>query len=338
MVQGGITFERNEVGKMCDHLSLDFVLSFCQDKIPRHGEDSYCYSFCDVAGLLGAFDGCGGAGAKKHDYYSGHTEAYMASRFCAGVFYDCFRQLFPCRCTAAELTTEVFAPEIMRLLNEYEPPKDDTGFAIKGASVRTLPSTAAVALIQQKQDGSMLVTAIWAGDSRVYIMDSQGLAQLTVDDTTVPDPMLNVYEDGALRNVLCSNKPAKFHCRTVSMQEPFVVFSATDGCFGYLSTPMEFEGVLLETLLKTDCAAQWESELAGRIGAVAGDDSTLCLAAYGYGSYTGLQQAFAKRYSQLQADYLQAVAKLPLEDRESRFSLWETYRNQYMRHTKDGQA
>lgn len=323
---------------MQNSFSFDFALSFCQDKIPGHGEDSYCYSFCDTAGLLGAFDGCGGAGARKHDYYSGHTEAYMASRFCAGAFYDQFRKLFPCNQTADALTKEVFAPQTARRLIDFGPPKDETGFQIKGSSVRTLPSTAAVALIQQGVDGSMLVTAIWAGDSRVYIMDSLGLAQLTVDDTTVTDPMVNIYEDGILKNILCSDKPVKLHCKTITMNEPFIVFSATDGCFGYLSTPMEFEGVLLETLLKTKCVADWERELANTLGSIAGDDHTLCLAAYGYRNYATLQKSFVRRYEYIEKHYLLPVSNIPVEDRESRFELWSSYRDNYMRYIKDGQA
>lgn len=321
---------------MQHNLSLDFVMSFCRDKIPGHGEDSYCYSFCDTAGLLGAFDGCGGAGARKHDHYSGHTEAYMASRLCAGAFYDQFRKLFPCSHAAADLVEGVFAPRTVQCLLNFGPPKDETGVRIKGSSVRTLPSTAAAALIQQAGDGSMLVSAIWAGDSRVYIMDSRGLAQLTVDDTTVADPMVNIYEDGILTNILCSDKPVKLHCRTFVMNEPFLVFAATDGCFGFLSTPMEFEGVLLETLLTTKCAAQWESKLAETIGSVAGDDHTLCLAAYGYGSYEALQKSFAQRYAYLEKRYLIPVSYMPIEDRESRFELWGSYRDHYMRYIKDG--
>lgn len=323
---------------MQHNLSLDFVLSFCRDKISGHGEDSYCYSFCDTAGLLGVFDGCGGAGAMKHDYYSGHTEAYMASRFCAGAFYDQFRRIFPCKHNAVSLTKNVFEPQVIQRLIDFTPPKNGTGFKIKGSSVRTLPSTAAVALIQKSANASMLVSALWAGDSRVYIMDSKGLAQLTIDDTTVNDPMISIYEDGILKNIFCADKPVELHCKTIAVKEPFVVFTATDGCFGYLSTPMEFEGVLLKTLLNTKCVADWENELANIIGAVAGDDHTLCLAAYGYGSYETLQKSFAERCRYLEEHYLIPVANIPIEDRDSRFKLWDLYSDGYMRYIKDGKT
>lgn len=319
-------------------LPLDFVMSFCRDKISGRGEDSYCYSFCDTAGLLGAFDGCGGAGARRHDYYSGHTEAFMASRFCAGSFYDQFRKHFPGYHIASDLTKKVFGPRTAQRLLDFGPPKDTTGFQIKGSSVRTLPSTAAVALIQQQENGSMLVSAIWAGDSRVYILDSRGLAQLTVDDATVTDPMVNIYEDGVLKNMVCSDRPVNLHCKSVVMQEPFVVFTATDGCYGFLSTPMEFEGVLLETLLESGSVNQWETSLAGVLGSVAGDDYTLCLASYGYGTYEALQAAFARHYEKLSEKYLRRVSGMPLEDRQSRYRLWNSYRDNYMRYIKDGPA
>ena len=320
---------------MQHNLSLDFVLSFCRDKIPGHGEDSYCYSFCDTAGMLGTFDGCGGAGARTHEFYSGHTEAYMASRLCAGAFYDQFRKLFPCNYSAYSLTSEVFAPQTTQRLLDFGPPKDVGGFQIKGSSVRTLPSTAAVALMQHEASGEIVVTAIWAGDSRVYIMDGGGLAQLTTDDTTVSDPMVNIYEDGILKNILCSNKPAYLHCKTIRMNEPFIVFSVTDGCFSYLSTPMEFEGVILDTLLKAKCVADWENDLVGVIGSVAGDDHTLCMAGYGYGSFSNLQANYTRRFAFIEKNYLLSVQGMPIDDRQSRFDLWNYYKNDYMRYIKD---
>ena len=150
--------------------------------------------------------------------------------------------------------------------------------------------------------------------------------------------MINIYEDGVLRNVFCSDKPVKLHAKTIKIEAPFIVFSATDGCFGYLSTPMEFEGVLLNTLLKTKCVADWEKELASSIGTVAGDDHTLCLAAYGYGSYAALQKCFARRYEYIEKHYLIPVSNMPIEDRDSRFELWSSYCDNYMRYIKDGQV
>ncbi len=307
--------------------TLDFIMSFCRDKVPGRGEDSYCYSFCDGAGLLGVFDGCGGAGAKTHEKYSGHTEAYVASKLCAGAFYDSFRAVFPDNREAQQLVSQVFAPCVQQRLTKYSPPQKSSSIKITGSGIRTLPTTAAVALVRGTE-----VSALWAGDSRVYVLDSRGLAQLTTDHTSEPDPLITIYEDGILRNVLCADHPVQLSCKTIQLQGPFVVFAATDGCFGYTSTPMEFEGEILKTLLDSNCVAQWEQQLADAISAVAGDDHTLCLASYGYGSFENLQNSFRARYEALKENYLTAVAAMPLEDRESRYTLWKTYQKEYMRY------
>ena len=316
-------------------LPFDFTLSFCREMIPGKGEDSSCHSFCDDAGLIGVFDGCGGAGARTHDFYSGNTEAYMASRICAGAFYDQFRSTFPCDLPAERAVQELFAPAALERLKTYSPPKDPDAFVMKGSMVRTLPTTAAAALIQSV-NGGVAVSPIWAGDSRVYVLDSLGLAQLTVDDTSVPDPMENVYEDGVLRNVLCSDRDVTLHSFTRVLQPPFVVLAATDGCFGYVSTPMEFEGMLLETLQRAETPAQWERYLEEAIGSVAGDDHAMVLVSFGYGSFGALQKSLYQRWQWLRENYILPVQSLPLEDRQSRFALWESYRGDYFRMLKDG--
>lgn len=317
-------------------LPLDVILSFCRDAIPGKGEDSYCYSFCDTAGLLGVFDGCGGAGARTHALYSGRTEAYMASRLCAGAFYDSFRETFPCDKTADSVAVEVLGKKAVQRLSDYQPPKDPN--AVLGSMVRTLPTTVAAAVVQQTKEEELLVSAVWAGDSRVYILDSQGLAQLTVDDTSVPDPMDNIYEDGVLKNMFCSDRKVRIHCRTVRIKPPFAVLAATDGCFGYVSTPMEFEGMILGNLMSANSPAQWESMLAEQIGRFAGDDHTLCLAAFGYRKFANLQNSLLDRYHHLVQAYLQPVSTLPVEDRQSRYDLWKQYRGNYLRYLEDDQV
>lgn len=316
--------------------ALDFILSFCREKISGQGEDCYCHSFSDHAGLLGVFDGCGGAGARKHAFYSQHTEAFMASRLCAGVFYDCFRKDPPDRISPRQFVQENLSPAIDRCLRHYQPPREAGSVMIKGSMVQTLPTTVAAALLQTGSNGCVRVSAIWAGDSRVYILDEKGLAQLTVDDTTVPDPMENLYEDGLLKRVVTADRSAKFSCNTVEVKPPFMVFAATDGCFGYVSTPMEFEGMLLQTLMDSETADQWEEKLMSAIGAVAGDDHSLCLAAFGYGSMAAIRQTMSGRYTQLKSRYLDPVSGMPMEDRDSRRVLWTQYQDGYCRYLKDG--
>lgn len=322
---------------MLNQLPLTFLLSFCRDKIPGKGEDSFCYSFCDSAGMLGVFDGCGGAGARTHAYYSGKTEAYMASRLCAGAFYDLFRMHYPEQQDTAAFVRDVLQPGTLEQLSRFQPPKVPGTIQIRGSMVRTLPSTAAAVIVQAQDDGSVKVVAIWAGDSRVYILDGRGLAQLTVDDATVTDPMLNIYEDGILKNIFCSDRAMHLNYREVVVKPPFMVLAASDGCYGYVTTPMEFEGLLLRTLLASKNVAHWEQILADAIGSFAGDDHAMCLAAFGYEGFDELKYSFNERTMHLWNTYIQPVENLPAEQREPRFALWEMYKHDYLRYLKDGQ-
>lgn len=321
---------------MLNKLPLTFLLSFCREKVTDNGEDSYCYSFTDYTGMIGVFDGCGGAGARRHDYYSGKTEAYMASRLCAGAFYDAFRNHCPLKMPVDEFAQQVLKTAAVEQLKRFQPPQDAGAPVLRGSMVRTLPSTAAVAITQLLEDGSVKVSALWSGDSRVYILDQQGLAQLTVDDASVKDPMLNIYEDGVLRNLFASDRPVRLNCREVVVQPPFMVLTATDGCYGYVSTPMEFEGLLLQTLLGASSVAEWESTLADTIGSFAGDDHTMCLAAFGYQSFSQLQRSMEPRMQYLWENYIQPLRDVPVEQREPRFALWAYYKHDYARYLEDG--
>lgn len=314
----------------------DFWMTIYQETKTKEGEDSYCRCFCKDAGLLSVFDGCGGLGAQRHKHYSNATEAYIASRLCSGAFFDAFRKTFPLddenSITGAGFSA-LAAAYCADVLSAYKPDVD-TAARMRGTMVKALPTTAAAALIRCMKS-YYAINPIWAGDSRVYLLTEAGLAQLTVDDTTVPDPMKNLYEDGILKNILCADKEPHLHCNEVHINEPFIVFAATDGCFGYFSTPMEFEGAILRTLADSSCVSDWEQRLHSCIGAIAGDDYTLGMASYGFGTFTRLKRTFKRRLELLQREYLQQILNLPLEDRDARQVLWQRYMPNYFRYIED---
>lgn len=321
---------------MAHKLPLSFWLSFCREVIPDRGEDCECHSFADDKGLIGVFDGCGGSGARTHDWYSGKTEAYMASRLVAGTFYDCFRLWAEQSDSAEQFAREVIWPMTVSQLRKYQAPEDPNGIRISGTLMRRLPSTAAAAILTRQDDGNVEITAAWAGDSRVYLLDSDGLAQLTVDNASVLDPMENIYKDGILNNVFCADRNVELFTNALVRKPPFLVFAATDGCYGYLSTPMEFELLLLGTLLNATGVDHWEQSLAQVIGDVAGDDHSISMAAIGYDSFEQLQKSLIPRYDRVWSEFVEPIQDLPMEIREPRFRLWQQYRPNYFRFLKDG--
>jgi hypothetical protein len=60
-----------------------------------------------------------------------------------------------------------------------------------------------------------------------------------------------------------------------------VLLAATDGCFGYLPTPMHFEHLLLATLAATRSTEDWSSALQREISAVTGDDAAISVLGVG---------------------------------------------------------
>lgn len=196
----------------------------------------------------------------------------------------------------------------------------------------TLPTTAAAAHIRAQPGGLLHVSPIWAGDSRVYRLDASGLSQLSVDDSNQPDPMEGLFNDGVLSNRLCADKPVHLNQRSYLWKPPFILLTATDGCYGYVSTPMELEGMILHTMLESESVAQWEQNLQKLIASYVYDDHTMCLASFGYPDFAAMQRVFSPRYQLLRRDYLDTVWKIPQEDRDTRRRLWAHYRPNYMKY------
>ena len=312
-------------------LPLDFHTTvFSGEARKTLGEDNWAYGFCKESGTIAVFDGCGGSGARKHDDYNNHSEAFMASRICSGAFYECIQQHFPITTSPDVFVKQILEPYLDDVIKANVPTEKSNSIKIKG--MRTLPSTMAAALIQVESEKNLQVSPIWAGDSRVYILDATGLSQLTVDDSNQPDPMEGLYDDGTLTNVICADKPVRLNCSTFTVKAPFMVIAATDGCFGYVSSPMEFEGMILHTMLESSNVAQWEDNLQKLIASYAGDDHTLCLASVGYGSFVSIQQEFQTRYDYLRENYLETVWATPWEDRDTRRNLWASYRQNYLKY------
>ena len=310
---------------------LDFILEICAEAREGLGEDSWCYSFAPNLGMIAAFDGCGGSGARKHEFYSGHSEAYMASRLGSGALYDAFLDSADKR-TAFEHPEEVlnsFSAYCRNSFSRYRPPMDQTS-RIRSSMITTLPTTLAAAILRTNAK-SVEITAAWAGDSRIYVLTEAGLSQLSLDDADENDPF---ETDGMMNNTLNADKDLRINRNRCVISLPAVVFTATDGCFAYYTTPMEFEGALLSTLLSSKTPAEWEALLKERIGKVAGDDYTLSMAAVGFGSFDEMKKCFARRFELLYEQYLQKIDAMDASDTEGRRALWNSYKTEYMKYLR----
>lgn len=304
---------------------LSFGIEIHKEKIAENGEDSYLYAFDDDSGIISVMDGCGGSGAKKYPRYKEKTGAYMASRVVAGAVRDWFIDLhgqFELHKDIDSLKDRI--KEYLCLCKQYS----GATATIKGSIAKEFPTTLALTLCERKND-NIQATVIWAGDSRCYLLDEEGLKQLTEDDVDGLDSLENLTADGVLKNVISISKDFTLHNKTIQVLSPSMIIVATDGCFGYYSTPMEFEYLLLDTLLTSHSPSDWEQKITNALDNVSGDDFTLCGAAFGFESFENIKSTMLKRCENVKKQY---IDKLENATQELKIKLWDEYKKDYLQY------
>ena len=317
---------------------LDFTILTAGEMIEDHGEDNYYSVIGENCAIAAVFDGCGGIGSRKYPRYANHTGAYMASRAASGALRDWFYESESAQDAAGSARGGESAARIksymeraLAVVGRHAGPTS----RIFGTMVRDFPSTAAIAIVRNTDEGTEL-QCFWCGDSRVYLLDQSGLAQLTADDVEGRNAMSNLTSDGALTNVIALDDDFEIHfSRPLRFREKdaYSVFAATDGCFGYLPTPMDFEDMLLGTLENSQSVSSFERKLDEKIRSTAGDDYTLAWMSFGYGDFPRMKAEMKKRRETLQRDYIGPLLKDGSDQKKE--ELWESYRVYYERFLSD---
>jgi serine/threonine protein phosphatase PrpC len=325
---------------------------FCTAKVAGEGEDADpILRVGPDLGLLGVFDGMGGAGGRVYDTPDGrHSGAWIASRFARNVVERLMLELIKPEwnldgpATAAELQ-RVLASSLAARLAELKAPET----TLRSKLVKALPTTMTLAVLQRTDPatGSYACQLFWAGDSRAYVVDPDvGAMQLTTDDLrSGGDAMRNLTDDSVMSN--CISADTEFHIkhRQVELQAPFLLLCATDGCFAYVRSPMHFEHLLLSTLQEARDAEAWRRALETAVTAITGDDAALALLGLG-ADPGGFKRLFKDRAAELQRRYIDPLDHLDgqvqraerelaeLRTRRAEFGgeLWGAYKPGYERH------
>ena len=297
---------------------------------PDNGEDSYAFSINDTHALLSVFDGCGGIGSRKYEMYGGKTGAYLASHFCSDLILGWFKEYCNkgLNLTTAELplVCEELKEEFAKCLDNLK--SKAGGIGIRGSLTRDFPTTTSTVIIN-RENGDLKANYIWAGDSRGYLLLEDGIVQVTRDDIYGEDDAYsNLSDDGRLENMICADGKFVLNHKSVVCPSQAIIVTATDGCFGYFYTPMEFEYMLLSTLAESKTPKEWKEKLNAYMLKFTGDDYTLGIAVAGYKTFSDLKKKYVPRCKQLFSEYIRGIETAEPERRKM---LCDNYKIGYYR-------
>lgn len=289
--------------------------TFCREKISGHGEDAEpvnveLSAYFARAGAFAVFDGLGGAGCDRYTYEQNQelTGAKIAADLSAKAFTEFARDIrldqrsnvFDTFVTRLEILRSHINAKIIAAHRTYPSQPSQ----LRSAMRRVLPTTCASAIYISSVDGCRL-HVIWAGDSRVYALTPAGLQVLTHDDiqgnqAILDKPMQMV--DAPITNCIEYSKNDKqytLNYRHYNFTSPVILIAATDGCFGYLKTPVHFEHLLLDKLRMSQSMEDWRDRAAAAIGQYAQDDYSMSITCCGWSEFQAVQAAFSARSTQL---------------------------------------
>jgi serine/threonine protein phosphatase PrpC len=327
--------------------------AFNLGKIPDQGEDSdpILRDGPDL-GLLGVFDGMGGAGGTVYETPGGRrTGAYLGSRIARDVveqrMLDLLEPDWHLNGTATARNLQYSVQQALKQrLQELNPAPS----SLRSRLIRALPTTMALVALQRTQPGGPTWAGhvFWAGDSRAYVFESWGASQLSTDDLRDPgDALDNLRRDSVVSNALSADTEFHINYRRVELHSPFLVVCATDGCFGYLRTPMHFEYLVLSHLLEARSTEAWSSALQAEIAAVTGDDAAMSVLGVG-ADLKEFQKLYAPRVAELASDFIgpldelndaviraeQELRALQSRQLDEMTERWNRYKSEYERYLR----
>ena len=173
--------------------------------------------------------------------------------------------------------------------------KEVLRLTVDNAGLSVLPSTFAALHHSPVSEGECLVHALWAGDSRCYVLDAEGLRKLSEDDED---------ESKLLTNYFSADAPAKVHCRAYRLKAPFVLLCASDGFFdAYDKYGLTVEAKLLEDILACSSARELKEKLVERYRNNLSDDTSVAFVPVGFSSYEEMRRLFVARQADIAGLY-----------------------------------
>ena len=329
-----------------------------QEKKIGLGEDSdpILLQF-DKLTITGVFDGMGGAGGAEceSDFGSGYTKAYVGSRIVKAALENMIRQnpSFAFHLNFKDILLNTIGERYQEELQKY-PPKSK---GLRSALIKEYPTTLAITCVRE-EGNKYVIDSFWAGDSRNYIWTPKGLFQISKDDLKGDlDPLQNLRDDAPMSN--CVHADGKFFINHkciegLSTNDKFLIISATDGCFGYYPSPMDFETTLYECVKYSKNMDELKQKLSKAFAYVTADDFSYSIAAFGFGSYKELNKTFShlsnsnvlsyfrqrKKYEDLirkRDNLLKDIEQLSNELEAHVDAIWKDYKKSYLKYVNNNE-
>ncbi len=301
---------------------IDCIITIENEKVRYLGEDSTFTAYREPLGVMGVFDGCGGIGAKKYPMSDNHSGAYLASKSAMNATEKWFSHIENFDKNDTQRLSDSLKEHICQEFNHLS---SDDG-ALKGSLVCEFPTTVSVALVKQLDD-AVLSAFFWAGDSRGYIFEPKGLIQLTRDNIVGSgDAYTNLREDARLSNFARGDGDFYLSRRIAEIKPPAMIICATDGCFGYFKTPMEFEYTLLKEMESAKSFDEWKDLLTETLKGVSGDDLSMNICVIGCKNIEKAKKVYKKRRKYLYKNY---ISKMKNADEKMLQGLWNEYKEEY---------
>lgn len=263
-------------------------------------------------------DGLGGSGSTKHQVNENglttvRTSGYLGSRIVCDSVTNFYRQNYMRIADAIALSTgehselasivcelkECIRESLERQMEELE----IDPILTRKKALKIFPTTLASALYFQNGD-KLRILAIWAGDSRVYVLSpTKGLQMLSLDDAVNADEEMKSASE--MNNCISAGNPFRLNYSIFEMNEPGIVFCCSDGCFDYLPSPLHFEWLVLQTILSCvpnatsdDLGEAFANSVRDSVYQSIGDDTTMAGIICKINSTDELKMAFATRMEQ----------------------------------------
>lgn len=277
--------------------------------------------------VAAVFDGLGGTGGFTHRSVN-KTSAYMGSRIFARGFENYFAK-------------EGRAEEPFRRLEKGESPENvlkwfganlGTYLSINGGiwmqkykirfeekpvgkSTKLLPTTMAGAVFCEREENVEIIS-IWAGDSRTFLFNADGLKQISMDDEALMKDEKNrdYWEflhlgDVRMSNLLSMSDAFCLRLKYLTVKKPCLVINGTDGTFGYVKEPLDLEKLWMDAVLKSGSLEELSESLKRYYVEDHHDDCSMTIHAFGFADYEALKTFVRTRYQEYTRLYLEPLEK-----------------------------